>query len=244
MQNYKLTIRYSGSNYHGWQIQKNADTVQARIKAALELLLKEEIVLTGAGRTDTGVHAMGQVANFYTAKEISTYRFIHSLNGILPGDIAITEMAAVPGSFNARFDAVSREYRYFLYHQKNPFLAGSAYYSHRKYDAAVLNEYACRFLGEHQFYSFSKELPKNGSANCIVSIANWKCTAEMSVFVIKANRFLHGMVRMITGTILHAAKESMPAAEIDRMLQGKYENRFAVPPCGLYLYKVNYKQQA
>ncbi|MBI5727238.1 MAG: tRNA pseudouridine(38-40) synthase TruA [Ignavibacteriales bacterium] len=240
MQNYKLTIRYQGTKYHGWQMQQNAVSVQATIKQALELLLKEEVNLIGAGRTDTGVHAMGQVANFRTDQSLDLFRFIYSLNSLLPKDISITHYEQVPESFHSRYDATSREYRYHFYHKKNPFLHGLAFYSYHRYDVVVLNKYAQRFLGTHDFYSFSKELPDNENATCTIKKAVWRCTKEMTVFTIIADRYLHGMVRLITGSIIYAAKNKLPAAWIDEMLTTKQENRFAVPPCGLYLYNVKY----
>ncbi|MBI2416339.1 MAG: tRNA pseudouridine(38-40) synthase TruA [Ignavibacteriales bacterium] len=240
MQNYKLTIRYQGTKYHGWQIQQNAVTVQETIKKALELLLKEEVNLIGAGRTDAGVHAMGQVANFKTNQSLDLFRFIYSLNSLLPEDISIAHYEQVPESFHSRYDAASREYRYYFYHKKNPFLHELAFYSYHRYDVQVLNKYARRFLGTHDFFSFSKELPENENASCTIKKAAWRCTKEMTVFTIVADRYLHGMVRLITGSILHAAKNNLPVNWIDEMLTTKQENRFAVPPCGLYLYNVKY----
>ena len=157
MKNYKLTIKYDGTNYAGWQIQKNSDTVQKQITSALEILTKEKINLIGSGRTDSGVHAMGQVANFRTENDIDIYRFKYSLNSILPLDISISSMEEVDENFHARFDPKKRSYLYLISQTKSPFYRNYSYFYHKEIDINKLNELSKGFMGEKDFTAFSRK---------------------------------------------------------------------------------------
>ena len=242
MHNYKLTIQYDGSKYHGWQIQQNAPTVQQVIARALETLSGEPISLIGAGRTDTGVHALGQVANFRCEKDIDIYRFQYSLNSMLPFEIAISEMIEVPEEFHARFDAVRRTYWYFIAKSKSPFYKNYSYFYHFKLSADVLNGFAARFVGEKDYQAFAKELPGNGNTNCLVHDARWRDTGDMLLFRIEANRYLHSMVRLIVGTQLRYVKEERSPGEIDTIFETHDKQLVgqSVPAQGLFLTRVQY----
>ena len=242
MNNYKLTLQYDGTDYHGWQFQQNAKTVQEEITRAIETIIKEKVNLIGAGRTDAGVHALGQVANFRTEAEIDTYRFAHSLNGILPKDIAIKEVVKVHDDFHSRFDAKSRTYWYLITRKKSPFYGKYSYlYPH---DVAIhrLKELSGRFIGEHDFEAFTKELPQTEHCRCTILDAGWRQLDDVLIFRIEANRFLHGMVRAIVGTILTAEKNNYPVEWIDEIFHSKDRVRagYAVPSQGLYLTKIKY----
>lgn len=242
MKNYKLIIQYDGTNYAGWQIQKNSITVQQTISEAIKTLLKVGVNLIGSGRTDSGVHALGQVANFRTENEIDIYRFKHSLNSILPSDISIINMKETNEDFHARFDAKKRSYIYLMTQIKSPFYKNYSYFYPSKIDLEKLNEISKHFLGEKDFTSFSKKNEELDNKNCTVFDLRWKKNGELILFYIKANRFLHGMVRAITGMLLKAQISENPAQLIMDIF--KSQNREAasdsVPSKGLFLHKVEY----
>lgn len=242
MNNYKLTIQYDGSKFSGWQIQKNAISVQDKIKSAIEAILKEEIVLTGAGRTDTGVHALGQVANFKCEQDIDFYRFKYSLNSMLPFSIRIKNMESVPETFNARYDAISRSYLYFIAHSPTPFNHNFVYNYHFQVDTEVLNQLCEPLIGVHDFSSFTKYAKDRETFNCEIKTIKWTKIKGIVVFFIEADRFLHGMVRAIAGTLLMTAKSGGNKDQIIDILQAKNREiaNASVPAKGLFLYKVKY----
>ena len=242
MKNYKLLIQYDGTNYAGWQIQKNSITVQQKITDALEVLTKEKINLVGSGRTDTGVHAFGQVANFRTENEIDIYRFKHSLNSILPFDISILKMNEIDVDFHSRFDAKKRTYIYMISKTKSPFYKNYSYFYHNKIDVNKLNDLSKTFLGEKDFTSFSKKVSEQENRTCSIYSARWKTIGELTYFIISANRYLHGMVRAITGTLLKVQELNYSESHIEEMFKSlNREVAFdSVPPNGLFLYKVEY----
>ena len=242
MKNYKLIIQYDGTNYSGWQIQKNSQSIQQRITDAIEVLLKEKINLIGSGRTDAGVHAIGQSANFRTETEINIYRFKHSLNSILPSDIVISEMNEVEFDFHARFDAKKRTYLYLITPARSPFYINYSYFYPRKIDLEKLNSLSNLFLGEKDFTSFSRKNSEIENKNCIVYKSFWRKRGELFLFSIQASRYLHGMVRTIVGTLLNAQNQNDPESFIKEIFNSKNrEDAFeAVPAKGLFLYKVEY----
>lgn len=242
MKNYKLIIQYDGTNYAGWQIQKNSEAVQQKITDAIEVLLKEKINLIGSGRTDSGVHALGQVANFGTERNIDIYRFKHSLNSILPADIVISEMKEVDPDFHARFDAKKRTYLYLVSQTRSPFYKNYSYFYPRNIDLQKLNLLCNYFIGEKDFTSFSKKNDEIENKNCKVHKAFWRKKGELILFSIKANRYLHGMVRTIVGTLLNAQDQDDPEKFIQEIFNShNREEAFeSVPSKGLFLYKVEY----
>jgi tRNA pseudouridine38-40 synthase len=242
MNNYKLTIQYDGTDYHGWQLQQNAKTVQEELVRAIEILVKEKVNLVGAGRTDAGVHALGQVANFRAETDIDIYRFVHSLNGILPKDISIKKMEKATDDFHSRFDAKTRTYWYLITRIKSPFFYKYTYLYPYDLDIERLRTFSGKFLGEHDFEAFTKELPQTDHCRCTIFNAGWKQKEDVLIFYIEANRFLHGMVRAITGTILTAEKNGYPDEWIEEIFNSKDRVRagFAVPSQGLYLAKIKY----
>lgn len=242
MKNYKLLIQYDGTNYSGWQIQKNSVTVQQKITEALEVLIKEKINLIGSGRTDTGVHAFGQVANFRTENEIDIFKFKHSLNSILPFDISIKKMTEVDLDFHSRFDAKKRTYIYMISSSKSPFYKNYSYFYHNKIDIKKLNELCKVFVGEKDFTSFSKKASEQEDRTCSIYSAQWKTIGGITFFFIKANRYLHGTVRAITGTLLKCQELNYSESFIEEMFTSlNREAAFeSVPANGLFLYKVEY----
>lgn len=242
MKNYKLIIQYDGTKYAGWQIQKNSDTVQERITNALEILTKEKINLIGSGRTDSGVHAIGQVANFRTENEINIYRFKHSLNSMLPFDISIKAMEDVDVNFHSRFDAKKRSYFYLISVSKSPFYQNYSYFYHKKIDIKKLNQLSKSFIGEKDYTSFSRKTPEQENKTCCVYAAQWRTKGDITFFYIQANRYLHGMVRAITGTLLKAQELNYSESFIEEIFQSNNRDKAfdSVPAKGLFLYKVEY----
>jgi len=244
MNNYKLIIQYDGTNYSGWQIQSNAVSVQQKIVDAIEVILKEKVNLIGSGRTDTGVHALEQVGNFRTESELDLYRFRFSLNSILPDDISILKMEKVDESFHARFDAKNRSYVYLFCDHKSPFYNNYSYYFPliSKLDFNYLNRISKTLLGLHDFTSYSRKNTEIEDKTCEVNEIIWRKGKTISTFYISANRFMHGMVRTIIGTILFAAENKLSENYLLEVLTEK--NREAadesVHAKGLFLFKVRY----
>ncbi len=244
MNNFLLHIQYDGTNYAGWQAQRNAPTVQQKIIDAIEIILKEKVNLIGSGRTDTGVHAFGQTANFRSEKNIDLNKFQYSLNSILPDDISIKKIEKVHELFHARYDAKNRSYIYIISHCKSPFLNKYSYLypSIVKFDIDKLNEISKVFLGEHDFTSFAKVNKEIKNKICFVNEIRWRKLKDLTLFYISANRFLHGMVRTIIGTLLYAAVKNLNENYLIDVLSKKDRKiaRESVPAKGLFLYKVRY----
>jgi len=242
MFNYKIVIQYDGTLYAGWQIQENAVTVQQVITNSIEQILQEKFNLIGAGRTDTGVHALGQVANFKVDKEIDLYKFKYSLNSVLPKDIAISKIEIVEENFHARFSAKKRSYIYLISNQKTPFYEKYSYTLFSKLDQDKLNELSSVIIGSHDFTSFSKINPEVQNKMCEVYEVRWRRQKNFFIFYIEANRFLYGMVRAIVGSMLKAYADEQSIDYIKNIFLQKDRNAAAdaVPAKGLFLYKVKY----
>lgn len=242
MNNYKLIIQYDGTEYSGWQTQNGARTIQKTISDSIETIIKQKVNLIGSGRTDSGVHSIGQTANFRTEIEIDIYKFKHSLNSVLPPDISIIKMEKVGEDFHARFDAKKRTYIYIFTDYKSPFLRKYSYYYHSKLNIEELNIVSQSFIGNKDYTSFSKKNDDMENKFCEVYSAEWYENDYAKIFEISANRFLHGMVRTITGTILKAVESNDSLKFIEKIFS---ENRreaapMAVPSSGLFLFKVEY----
>ncbi len=244
MKNYKIIIQYDGTDYCGWQIQRSGRTVQGTIKEALEKLTRSEINLLGAGRTDSGVHAYGQTANFKIDSELDIYKFKHALNSVLPKSISIPRMEKVSGEFHSRFDAKRRSYFYLFVPEKNAFLHKYSYYYPRikQVEIGKLNELSKIFHGKKDFTSFSRKLEGNRNSVCTIYNTHWRITNGVYVFLIEADRYLHGMVRAITGTLIKVYNYKEPSIELEKIIEAKDRQAAgqAVPPQGLFLYKVRY----
>ena len=242
MNNYKLLIQYDGTNYAGWQIQNNAVTIQQKIVDAIKIITREEINLIGSGRTDTGVHALGQVANFKTDNLLETGRFQYSLNSILPPDIAVLKTELVDEKFHSRFDAVKRSYIYLISKIKSPFYKNYSYYLRHEQNCILLNNLSKSLTGEHNFTSFARKNTETKNKICKVYNIHWRENNNLVVFKIEADRFLHGMVRTIVGTLLNAVKKNYDESYLLDVLNSKDREAAgeAVPAKGLSLFKVKY----
>lgn len=242
MPNYKLHIQYDGSNYCGWQIQKAHPSIQQTMKDAIEVLIREKISLNGSGRTDSGVHALGQVANFSCEQKLDLYRFRYSLNNTIPNDIAVPKIEEVDPTFHSRYDAKSRTYLYFISRNKTPFFKSYTHFYYSPLDIQYLNQLSKLLAGERDCTSFTKREAETENKICNIFNAQWRSSKDFSIFRIEANRFLHGMVRTIVGTLLDFHKEKKPFDELTAILETMDRKTAgeAVPAKGLFLYKVKY----
>ena len=242
MKRFFLEIAYNGTPYHGWQIQKNANSVQATIQQALSTVLKEEIAITGAGRTDTGVHAKQLFAHFETTQEIDTEKLKFKLNSLLPDSIACTSVFEVAIDMHARFSATSRTYEYKISMQKNPFLTQFAYYFPYYLDVDLMNKAANQLIQETDFSCFSKSKTDTFTNNCNITEAHWKTENDILIFTITANRFLRNMVRAIVGTLLDVGQKKITVDEIPNIIASKNRSEAgqSVPAHGLYLTRIVY----
>lgn len=241
---YFIDISYDGSNYHGWQIQPNAVTVQHQINLALSTILNEEINVLGAGRTDTGVHAKKMIAHFDTNQIIDFEKFKYRINGFLKNDISLNDIYKVKDDAHARFSAISRTYEYRISRTKNPFSVNS-YFLLRDLDFQSMKK-ACKFLhGSHDYTSFAKLHSENYTNNCEVYIANWKEDENLLIFNIKANRFLRNMVRAIVGTLIEIGEGKISFSDIETILMSKDRAKagYSVPANGLSLIDIEYPKE-
>lgn len=241
---YFIDISYDGSNYHGWQIQPNADTVQHQINLAFSTILNEEINVLGAGRTDTGVHAKKMIAHFDTNQTIDFVKFKYRINGFLKNDISLNDIYKVKEDAHARFSAISRTYEYRVSRTKNPFSVNS-YFLLRDLDFQSMKK-ACKFLhGNHDYTSFAKLHSENYTNNCEVFIANWKEDENLLIFTIKANRFLRNMVRAIVGTLIEIGEGKISFSDIETILMSKDRAKagYSVPANGLSLIDIEYPKE-
>ncbi|MDP2303703.1 MAG: tRNA pseudouridine(38-40) synthase TruA [Ignavibacteria bacterium] len=242
MKNYKIIIQYDGTPFCGWQIQKNGRTVQGVLTDALSTVLREKITINGSGRTDTGVHAIGQCANFRTGKVLNEREFVYSVNSILPKEISIISFVEVDFEFHPRFDARRRIYYYMISHKKSPFYFDYSMYRLVNLNIEKLNHYSNQIMGEHDFTSFAKTADQAENKVCTVYDARWRKSGFLTIFRIEADRFLHSMVRTIVGTLLKAHDENFHDDRITNIILSKDRTQAseAVVSKGLFLYKVIY----
>ena len=242
MFNYKLTVQYDGTRYAGWQIQENAPSVQEVIQGSIQQILQEEVNLNGAGRTDAGVHALGQVANFKVNKEQDFFKFKYSINSVLPDDISINNIELIDENFHSRFRAKKRSYIYLISTQKSPFFNRYSHSIYSELNTKKLNEISSILTRNKDFSSFSKNNPEVQNKNCEVFEARWRKEKNLIIFYIEANRFLYGMVRAIVGTLLKAYSSESSIDYIENVFRKKNRDAAAdaVPAKGLFLYKIKY----
>ena len=235
-------MQYDGTRYAGWQVQENALSVQEVIINSIFQILDEEVNLIGAGRTDAGVHALGQVANFLFDRELDLYRFKYSLNSVLPVDISVSNINQVDEDFHARFSAKKRSYIYLISNQKSPFFDRYSYNYFSELDIDELNRISSKLIGNKDFTSFSKNNPEVQNKFCEVFEARWRKQKNLLIFYIEANRFLYGMVRALVGTLIKAVSSIESKNYLQEILEKKNRNSAAdaVPAKGLFLYKVKY----
>lgn len=241
---YFIELAYNGSSYNGWQIQPNAPSVQEELNKALSILLKEEINVVGAGRTDTGVHAAFYVAHFdVSVEQNDTNHLVYKLNRMTGKGIAIRKIYPVPADKHARFSACSRTYKYFIDKEKDPFTADYAFRPFPPPDIRRMNE-ACKILFEYEdFTSFSKLHTDTKTNNCKIMWAEWEDTGKQLVFTIRADRFLRNMVRAVVGTLLEVGQGKMEIENFRKIIEIKdrCSAGMSVPGHALFLWDIEYE---
>ena len=238
-----IELSYQGVNYHGWQEQPNANTVQSEINKALSTVFQEKILVMGAGRTDSGVHAKQMFAHFDYNVDFDIKNIIFKLNNFLPYDIVINDIFMVNDDANCRFDANSRTYKYHIIQQKDAFNK-RAYLFKKKLDLNSMNLAANYILGKQDFTSFSKVNTQTFTNNCNIMFANWKKVDNELIFTIKSNRFLRNMVRAIVGTLLDVGIGKNKPSMIRKIIAAKDRSKSgaSVPAHALFLYKIEYPE--
>ena len=244
MQRYFVQLCYKGTRYHGWQYQPNAISVQEVIENAFSVILQEKIEVTGAGRTDTGVHASFYVLHFDSGNSLIGESLVSKMNSILPPDIAIKSIRKVPVEAHARFSALSRTYRYYIHQKKDPFLTETSFYFRRKLDIAGMNEVSQVLYQISDFTSFSKLHSDVKTNNCKILYAQWEQENDIIIFTVKADRFLRNMVRALVGTLIEAGLGKISKEQFVEIVY-KRDRRAAgvsVPATGLFLADIEYPE--
>lgn len=243
--NIKLTLEYDGENYHGWQRQPRVATIQGTIEEALAKILQGKVKLTGSGRTDTGVHARGQVANFKMKSHIPLKNLKAALNSLLPEDIVVRHAVQVPDDFHARYDAQSKTYCYTILNSSfpSPFSRKYAYFFPHSLDTAAMRRAAKCLVGSHDFSSFRGAGMRRG--NYLRKMKRLKVSTEKEFIRLdmEADGFLYNMVRIIAGTLLEVGRGKMTAGEVGKILRAKDRRQAGptLPARGLCLVKVKYR---
>lgn len=222
MQRYFITFSYDGTCYHGWQIQPNGNSVQAELQKALSVLLREDVQVVGAGRTDAGVHARMMVAHMDTAKIFDTANLVYKLNRMLPRDISVSDIRPVDGDMHARFSATSRTYHYYIHLSKDPFRRAYSCELHYALDFDAMNRAAAILLDYEDFAAFCKSNTDVKTTLCNVTEARWvQDTSNSWHFVITANRFLRNMVRAVVGTLIDVGRGRISVDDFRGIVEGR-----------------------
>ena len=241
---YFLFISYNGASYHGWQIQPDYITVQKTLEDALSTILSENISTTGAGRTDTGVHARFFCAHFDSVmNDLHTRKnLLFRINKFLPKDISINAICKVVPDAHARFSAVSRTYKYFIIRNKDPFQDDSAWYLYGDLDNSKMNEASALLFKHTDFTSFSKLHTDVKTNNCHIMEASWESENQKLVFTIKADRFLRNMVRAIVGTMVEVGQHKISVDDFEKIILSRDRGRAgkSAPAKGLFLTSIEY----
>lgn len=239
---YFIELSYNGTNFHGWQIQPNAVTVQSVLNSCLSILLKEEISCVGAGRTDTGVHAKQMIAHFDYDKVFNIQELVLKLNAFLPNDIAIHSIRKVNSDAHARFDAKKRTYIYKITSSKNVFEFDRSYFYKNYLDLELMNAACLIMMNYSDFESFSKTNSDVKTFICSITEAVWIKSKNCIQFKISADRFLRNMVRAIVGTMIHIGTKKTSLKEFEKIIQSKDRSLAgpSAPPRGLYLTQIQY----
>jgi tRNA pseudouridine38-40 synthase len=239
---FRLRVEYDGTDFVGWQNQTNGRSVQGEIEKAIEQILQSDVRIVGAGRTDAGVHARGQVASFSFARPLDLCTFTKSLNAVLPEDIVVHDVKEAAPEFNARFSAKGRRYIYYV--STKPIALQRKYCWRVFYtlDADAMQQAARAIHGEHDFSSFCKAETEVKSRRCVVREAQWKCSNGMMEFDITADRFLHGMVRALVGTMVDVGRGYTSTEEFTNIVESRCRSEAgsSAPAKGLFLQEIIY----
>jgi tRNA pseudouridine38-40 synthase len=239
---YFIKLAYNGTNYHGWQSQPNAISVQETLEKALTLLLKSKIELIAAGRTDAGVHAKEMFAHFDFEEEIDSDFWVPKLNSYLPKDIVIYSIFEVEAEAHARFDALERTYEYYIHSTKDAFINEVSWYHYYPLNLEKMNEATKILLDYTDFECFSKVNTDVFTFNCKIKNAFWQQIGNQLVFTITADRFLRNMVRAIVGTMINIGQEKIEPEHLRTIIESKNRSQagFSAPAHGLFLTQILY----
>jgi tRNA pseudouridine38-40 synthase len=242
MKTFRLTIEYDGTDYIGWQFQINGRSVQEEVEKALKQILQSDIRITGGGRTDAGVHARGQVASFSVEREVEIHSLAKSINAVLPHSIIVLESSEVSIDFNARYDAKSRRYSYYISPAPTAIERNYCWQVFQKIDFELLQRCAKQIIGEHGFRSFCKVDTDFHQHRCTIHSAEWKKKDGLFVFEIKANRFLHGMVRTLVGTMVNVGRGHTKLDDFASIVDANDRSAagMSAPAKGLFLEEILY----
>jgi tRNA pseudouridine38-40 synthase len=241
---FKLTLEYDGTNYHGWQIQPGLPTIQAELEAAIRQVSQQHVNVIGAGRTDAGVHALGQVAGFTTTASLSEGEWLRALNGLVPDDIAVLSVESMPDTFHARYSAKSKLYRYRILNRpyRSALDRSRAWHYPYPLDLAVMQAAAVGLVGKQDFSSFQGSPTDTENLICLVSRLEVTRADDDIVVEIEADRFLKQMVRNLVGTLVEIGRGKLKAGAVKEILAARDRTKAGptAPPQGLYLVRVNY----
>jgi tRNA pseudouridine38-40 synthase len=235
-----MIVEYDGTDFSGWQIQPAKRTVQDVIQQTLIQYCRQQIKLIGSGRTDAGVHAVGQVCSFHTDTYFEPGQMMYRLNRMLPADVAVKKIGRAINGFDPRRNATSRTYRYSIAEAPGPLYRHIQFQAYRRLDLDVLNQAAVLFKGQHDFTSFCKRKSLKENNRCHVTVSRWFRYREALIYEVAADRFLHHMVRRMVGTMLAFESSRISLTHIRSFLNNKENVRFNSPANGLTLIRVRY----
>lgn len=238
----KLVIEYDGTDFVGWQSQLNGRAVQDVLIRALHQIIGEEVTLIGAGRTDSGVHARGQVAGFRTGSSITTGKLLQALNGVLPEDVRICAVEEVQETFHARFDARLRRYSYTIATSPIALDRRTCWFARYQLNLELMQRSALQLYGAHDFSAFCKNEAGVENRLCTVTLSQWSASGSRFVYGIAADRFIHGMVRALVGTMVDIGRGHTPLERLSEIMasRDRSEAGAAAPAHGLCLEEVGY----
>jgi tRNA pseudouridine38-40 synthase len=241
MGRYFLEVGYKGTRFSGFQVQENAVTVQSEMEQAFATLQRQPVHLTGSSRTDAGVHALQNFFHFDFEAPIHP-QFVYKMNAILPQDIVVRNIVAMPAEAHSRFDATSREYLYRFHRFKNPFLQPVSLYYPYTLDMPLVRKAADFIKEQTNFYAFAKTNSQVKTFNCNITRAEWQEQGEEFAFNIEGNRFLRGMVRLLTATLLRLGRHKLSWDEFVELFEQPRKCGFSVPAHALFLVRVNFAE--
>lgn len=241
MPRYFIEVAYRGTSYSGFQRQENANTIQSEIEKAFAVIHRRPVQLTGSSRTDAGVHALQNYFHF-DDDQVVNEKFAYKMNAILPQDIVVRRIHCMPDRAHCRFDATGREYQYHIYRHKDPFLKGLAFYYPYKVEESLLHEAAAIIKEQNNFFAFTKTNTQAKNFRCQVEVSRWYWEGQQLIYNVKANRFLRGMVRLLTASMLQVGRNKTSLESFSAMFNKETKCGLSVPPEGLYLASVNYPE--
>ena len=241
MPRYFIELAYKGTAYSGFQVQENANTVQAEMEKAFKTLHRSPVQLTGSSRTDAGVHALQNFFHFDYEEGVHP-QFVYKMNALLPQDVVVRRVIPMPSSAHCRFDALSRQYTYHIHRFKDPFRRSTSLFYPYELDLELIQQASELLKGQTNFFAFSKTNTQVKNFNCTILQTGWIEKGETVLYTIEANRFLRGMVRAIVGTLLKIGRHKLSLLEFENLFKEERKTGYSVPAHGLFLSKVNYPQ--